>query len=135
MRYADVVASLGLTGICLDPGCGLDPYRQRGTLFLGVLHWRERRVTRRGLRQFLLLVARRDREADPGYLNERRFRWLYLYLDEMAANDLAGRLGVRFPVAFSRAERSRCLWYAGKARARITLAHPAAYSWAVRGIA
>lgn len=130
MKYADVVRDLGLEQVC-PGGCGLDDYRHRGTIFLGVIHWRERRFTRRGLRRLLLLVARREREsATSGFLNHPNLRWCALWWDEQRANGLASELGIRFPAAWSRQERLACL-----ASARgwpISRTHPAIYAWANR---
>jgi hypothetical protein len=136
MTYADVVRKLGWPKrVCLG-GCSITVRSHRAGFIdpFNVLHWQERRVTRRGLRKFFLLLARRNREADPTYLNERRFAWLYLYLDEQYANALGQVLGVRFPIEFSRTERWKCLRLAHKANARITKTNPRAYSWASRGI-
>ena len=119
--------------MCLG-GCGLNEYRHRGSLFLQVIHWRERRVTRRGLLRFLLLVARRNREADPGYLNDRQFNYLYLWLDHRTADDYAAQLGIRFPVEFSRRERSSVFRLANRAGVHLATTHPAVYAWAWRGL-
>lgn len=99
-----------------------------------VLHWSDRRVTRRGLRRFLLLVAKRKRELAPAYLNDPKLGWFHLYDDNREADKMAAKLGVRFPVEFSRTERWKCLWLAHKAKVPITRTHPALYSWAVRGL-
>jgi hypothetical protein len=129
-----VIEQLGIERVCLG-GCGLNDYRHRGSIFLNVIHWRERRVTRRGLLRFLLLVARRNREKDPGYLNDRKFRFLYTWIDHRAADDMAGLLGIRFPVAFSRRERAGVLWDAMRQNIHLASTHPAIYAWAWRGIA
>lgn len=107
MTYAEIAERLGVQRVCFG-GCGLGDYAHRGRLFLGVIHWRERRMTRRGLRRFLLLVARRMREADPDFLNTRGMAWAHAYFDEQFANQLAAQLRIRFPAVFSAVERERC---------------------------
>lgn len=144
MTYADIVSRLGFEGVCLRADCGLTDNAVRGCLDpFGVVHWRERRVTRRGLRRFLLLVAKRERLADRivndaapvrGYLNARRHAWLHTYLDARQADRWAAELGVRFPVEFSRQERSECLYLAWRSGANLSK-RPAIYSWAYRGMA
>lgn len=139
MTYREIVDRLGLPGVCFG-GCGIPAWKHRqGRLFLGVIHWNDRQVKRRGLRRFLLLAARRQRETDPGtddsaptrgYLGQpRKFGWLYLYLDETQANAWAAMLGYRFPAAYSRVERARAMaLLRGRSRS-----HPAVYAWARRG--
>lgn len=133
--YEQVVAKLGWPKrVCLG-GCGVTTRSHRtGFIFLDVVHFEERRVTRKGLRRFFLLLARRNREADPTYLNDPQLGWYHLWADEQYANALAQVIGVRFPVEFSRTERWRCLWLAHKVKVPITRTHPALYSWAIRGL-
>lgn len=131
MTYPEIVAELDLTHICLG-GCGITIRSHRtGFIYLNVVHWQDRRVTRRGLFRFLLLVARRNREDDPGYLNDPKYDWLYVWIDHRAADDMGHRLGVRFPVEFSRYARSLVFWKAKWAGVPLSK-HPAAYSWAKR---
>lgn len=134
MTYAAVVEKFGLARVCMG-GCGLSDRAHRGSLFLGVIHWRERRMTRRGLRRFFLLVARRDRvapsSADPsaptrGFLNDGSMLAYHLHWEEQYANMLANWVGVRFPAEFSKRERER----ASKALAGRTRQWPAVTAWA-----
>ena len=143
MTYAEIAERLGIEQVCLRADCGLSANAVRGCVDgFGTVHWRERRVTRRGLRRFLLLAARREREADRivndaapvrGYLNARRYRWLHKYLDARQADRWAAELGIRFPVEFSRQERSECRYLAWKFGANLSK-RPAVYSWAYRGL-
>ena len=135
MTFADAALYLGVKQVCFG-GCGLSVNRHRaGTIDpFGVIHWRERRMSKRALRRFLAMVARRNRLNDPGYLNDPRYDWLYLYLDSRAADDLAGRLGVRLPAHLSRNDRLACLTAARRAGVHLSVAHPAAYAWANRGL-
>lgn len=145
MTYASVIAKLGLQQVCLgdfihEPGthhgCGLSERAHRGIIDpFDVIHWRERRMTRRGLRRFLLLVARRDRvmpsNADPsaptrGFLNDGSMLAFHLHWEEQYANMLASFLGVRFPAELSKHERER----AAKALAGRTRQWPAVTAWA-----
>lgn len=133
--YTEIVDRLGWPKrVCLG-GCGVTSRSHRtGFIFLDVVHWAERRVTRRGLRRFLLLLARRNREADPTYLNAPHLTWYHLWADEQYANALAGIVGFRFPIEFSRTERAKCLWLAHKNKVPITRTHPAIYAWVSRGL-
>ena len=57
-------------------GCGLSKTKHReGCLFLGVVHFADRRFTRRAARNLLLLVARMKRESDDQYLNHEVYDW------------------------------------------------------------
>ena len=127
MTYPEVVAKLSIESVCWG-GCGLSDTIHRGRTFLGVLHFSDRRMSRRGLRHFLLFVARRERLASPDFLNDdRRYFGLYLYLDEMKANAWAAQLGVRFPISYSLPERRVVALMPGLSRR-----HPAIYAWARR---
>lgn len=95
----------------------------------GVVHYTDRRFTRRALRNMLLLVARRDREADPGYLNLPRYDWYYLWSDNVTANRMALDLGVRIPAFLSRLDRMRCIQSAERWNIRLSK-RSAIYSWA-----
>ena len=134
MTFADTALYLGIKQICFG-GCGLSATRHRVGVIdpFNVIHFAERRMTKAGLRRFLLLAARRNRLNDPGYLNSPRYDHLYIYLDSRAADDLAGRLGVRFPIHLSRNDRLATLTAARKAGVPLSVAHPAIYQWAQRG--
>ena len=137
MTYSEVVNRLGLTGVCLG-GCGIrERSHKRGFIDpFGGVHWQERRVSKRGLRNFLLLVAKRDRTrpvegwTTRGFLNDPGLYWAAMYLDEQRANEWAGKLGVRFPIALSLPERRTVSLVPGLSRL-----HPAVWAWARRGAA
>lgn len=132
--YEDVCLILGVRAACLGADCGLSANRHKaGTIFLGVVHWRERRVTRAGLRRFLLLIVRRERESNPEFLNSPNLAWYAIYWDSTEAGRLAAQLGVRLPAVLSRNDRLRCLTAARKAGIRLSSAAPAVYAWARRG--
>jgi hypothetical protein len=137
MTYATVVSRLGLQQVCL--GCAITERSHRNGFIdgFGVVHWAERRVTKRGLRRLLLLVARRDRNRlnydtewlTRGFLNDRALYWAHFYFDEQRANEWAAKLGVRFPVEFSGPERRVVALVPGLSRS-----HPQIYQWARRGL-
>lgn len=128
--YAEVVRRLGIEQVCLDGKCGLSDYQHRGIIDpFGTIHWRERRFTRRGLRRFLLLVARRAHENDPGFLNTPETEFYRLYWREQRANFLAAQIGYRFPASWSREERMRSRWLASKADVHLARDFPAVYAW------
>ena len=130
MTYPEVIRRLGIERVCLG-GCGLNAYRHRGVIDpFDVIHWSDRRFTRRGLRRLLLLVARRSREDSPAFLNTPGMRFYALWWDEQRANSMAAQLGVRFPAAWSSQERLACLASAG--RRPLSRTHPAIYAWANR---
>lgn len=105
---AELAARLDIN-VC-GGNCGLSHYHHRyGTIdCFGGLHFAPRRFTRRAARNLLLLIARAQREADPGYLNISLFDWQYLYLDSIAAQNLALRAGFRLPTRLFDAQRGRC---------------------------
>lgn len=110
-------------------GCGLsDRAHIVGTLYLGVIHFADRRWSRRALRNLLLLVARREREADPGFINMRPFDWYYLYLDNVKASRMALGLGVRLPARLSRKDRLMCARIAAARRIALSR-YPAVRAW------
>lgn len=120
-------------GVCDSPTCPLigDPLHWKGFIDpFGVGHYSDRRFTRRALRNLLILVARRDRLADPGWLNSNAlFDWYYLYTDEVAASRMAMSLGVRLPARLSRLNRLKCLQLAKRKGVKLSK-RSAVYAWA-----
>lgn len=112
-------------------GCGLSDRRHRqGFVFLGVVHFADRRFSRRSARNFLLLVARQRREADPQYLNIPLFDWYYLYHDAVHATEMAGAAGFRIPARLWNDQREQVRLLA--ARRGVHLSRPpyrAIYEW------
>lgn len=80
-------------------GCGLSAYRHRFGVIdpFGTLHFGDRRFTKRAAKNLLTAAARRERWADPGWLNTAEFTWLHLYHDAVAAQALAREAGFRLP--------------------------------------
>jgi hypothetical protein len=112
--------------------CGLSERQHRKGVIdpFGVVHFMDRRFTRRALRNFLLLVARRDREyGDLDYLNIPGYDWYYLWSDETTASMWAASLGVRLPARLSAQSRWKCLTLARKAGVKLSK-RPAIYAWA-----
>jgi len=119
-KYGVCVGECGLTPEEHWPGV-LDPF--------GVAHYLPRRFTRRALRNLLLLVARRDREADLGYLNIKGYDWYYLWRDNVTASKMAMDLGYRLPARLSRLDRLRCLQLARKGGVKLSR-RSSIYAWA-----
>lgn len=115
-------------GICWG-GCGLSERRhERGVLFLGIVHFADRRFTRRGARNLLMLLARREREADPGFLNDPIFDFLYPALDALRAQELALEAGFRLPARLFDRERAKARSLAARRSAAISR-YPRLRSW------
>lgn len=113
-------------------GCGLSEYRhRRGVMFMGVVHYAERRFTRRGAKALLMLVARMRREADPGYLNIAEWDWWYVWHDATEASRLARTLGFVLPARLFDHERELCRLLAARRYVNLS-AYPAAYAWSHR---
>lgn len=135
MTFVDVSLALEIKSVCFG-GCGLSATRHRTGIIdpFDVIHFADRRMSKRALRRFLLLSVRRTRLNDPAYLNHPSFNWFYLYQENTWAGRLAGLLGMRLPVALSRNDRLSCLTLARKAGVRLSASHPAVYAWARRGL-
>mgnify|MGYP001558438609 CR=1 FL=1 len=58
-------------------GCALSKTRHREGVIdgFGIIHFAERRFSRRSAKNYLMLVARLWREGDPEYLNIELFDW------------------------------------------------------------
>lgn len=111
-------------------GCGLSATRHReGCVFLNVVHFAERRFTRRAARNFLLLVARMDRESDDGYLNIDTFDWWYLYKDSVTAQRMAQKAGIRIPARLFDHQREMCRLLAARRGVRLSR-YRKVYQWA-----
>jgi hypothetical protein len=113
---------------------------EQGFVFMDVLHFRDRRFTRRGAKNFLMLAASLERhrvipEAEYHtprglYLNDPdRFDYLYFHDDAVRAQAMAGQLGFRIPAHLFDAERERCLLLARK---RGVTLPPTIRAWAKR---
>jgi hypothetical protein len=111
-------------------GCGLSATRHReGCIYLGVIHYRERRFTRRAARTFLMLVARLDRETDDGYLNIELYDWFYLWRDSVSAAQMAKTLGFRLPASVFDQQRNQCILLAARRGVNLTK-YRRVYQWA-----
>jgi len=113
-------------------GCGLSVTKhQEGAAFLGVIHFAERRFSRRTARNFLMLVAMNDRKSDAGYLNVELFDWWYVYHDSITAMGMAQQLGFRLPAALFDQQRRQCRDLAAKRGVRLSR-YRKVYEWATR---
>jgi hypothetical protein len=73
------------------------------------IHWTDRRVTRAGLRMFLMLVAQcihSDWESLP--------EWRRLYVSNTWAFNQSLKAGVRLPATLSDTDRARVRWLISK---------------------
>ena len=113
-----------------DGACGIEErLHDKGVYFLGVLHWHERRFTRRGAKRFLSLVARERRESSSEWLNDPKFEWMYVYNDAVMAQAYARQLGFRIPGRLFDNDRWQCKWLAHKDGVKLSN-YPAIYQWA-----
>lgn len=116
LTYAALAERYGVPW-CDGKSCPLSaPRHDRGVvLWDREIHWRDRIVTRSGLRRFLILVARVMRVRDGGVpkrawetRKRRRQRANLLYLDNVFASKTAFfDLGVRIPASLSDQDRER----------------------------
>jgi hypothetical protein len=109
MNMSKAVAPLELTQVCWG-GCGISVHRHRyGTIDgFGIIHFDDRGFTRKGARNLLLLVARRERESDPQWLNIELYDWYYQYVDSVRAYQLALDAGFRLPGRLFNEQREQC---------------------------
>jgi hypothetical protein len=127
VTYAAMAAKLKVP-FC-GGGCGMpDQVHEQGLVFLNVLHWRERRFTRRGAKHFLMLIAKAKRLVDPEYLNAEEFDWMYIHNDAVMAQALAGQFGFRIPARLFDIDRMRCARLAQKRGVKLSN-YPAVYQW------
>jgi hypothetical protein len=112
-------------------GCGLSKTRHReGCIFMGVIHFAERRFSRRTAKNYLMLVARLWREGDPDFLNDDDlYDWLYIYLDSTEAARLAVTLGFRIPGHLFNPERRLCALLAQRRGVKLSRRRKV-YQWA-----
>ena len=127
MTVEEIGVALGVP-ICTG-GCGLSASRHRtGTIFLGVIHFAERRFTKRGAKNLLILASRRAREMDPGYLNIPLYDWFYLWSDCTVAAAYASDLGFRLPAHLFDHERALCRALAARRNVRLSK-YRRVYEW------
>ncbi len=117
--------------ICMG-GCGLSASaHRRGRIFLDVVHFADRRFTKRALRNLLLLIARQRRERDPEFLNDEMYDWYYQYLDSVEAARLARSLGVVLPSRLFDQRRALCRALAARRGVKLSR-RKEVYSWLQR---
>ncbi len=134
MTFSEMAARLDVP-FC-GGGCGIASWvRDHDAGFVdpfNVVHWRERRFTRRGAKNFLVLVARWERMNDPEMLNDLDiYDWWYPHHDSVRAQAMAGQLGFRIPAHLFDIERERCRLLARKRGIRLSH-YPAIQAWAKR---
>ena len=126
MRINEIAAA---NRVCLG-GCGLSATRHRtGTIDpFGTVHFADRRFTRRAAKNLLLLIAQRDREEDPGFLNVELYDWFYLWRDSTTAVRLAANLGFRLPSRLFDGERELCRMLASRRGVKLSK-YKRVYQW------
>jgi hypothetical protein len=126
--YRQMAASM-MVPMCAG-SCGITTRsHEQGFVFLDILHWRERKFTRRGGKNFLMLIAKWQRLLNPEYLNDPEHDWYYEWSDSVAAQSMAGDLGFRIPAHLFDHERARCLLLARKRGVKLP---PTIRAWAMR---
>ena len=101
--YSDVATLLGYE-LCRDGFC---PWS--GIVIGRTVHWRERRMERRGLRTFLRVIAIDTMVVRP---NEPRYMTTYALNKEI--DRLAKIIGVRFPRELSAMDRAKVRYWLSK---------------------
>ena len=104
-------------------GCGLSATRHRTGMIdpFGAIHYAERRFTKRGAKNLLVLASRHAREMDPEYLNIPLYDWWYVYADSVAASRMAmNLLGFRLPARLFDHDRARCRALAAARNVRLS---------------
>jgi hypothetical protein len=97
----------------------------------GVIHFADRRFTKIGAKNLLMLIAKRDREDDPGFLNDPIYDFLYPALDALRAQQLAGEMGFRLPARLFDKEREQARTLAARRHVSIRR-YPRLRSWLAR---
>lgn len=110
--YAEVAQAVGLKlcsgcdAVATSPGRGLRNSHVSGWAAYGVVHWKERRVTKPGLRNFLLLAAG---QRAYNYRNESPAQ--QLWTANIWANRQAKELyHIRFPGSATQNDRAAARW-------------------------
>jgi hypothetical protein len=97
-RLCDVVNGLGMLDSCPFTDEEHGPGRvRRGS---DVIHWRDRRVTKSGIRRFLMLVARLENNTGPDW-------WALWQQIEWARRKARFPLRVEIPVSLWREDQAR----------------------------
>jgi hypothetical protein len=126
-----MAATLGVT-VC-GGGCGIARDHKAGFIDpFGVLHWADRKVTRKGARRFLLLVARLRRESDPAHINDYGlYDWWYLARDAVAAQKMAVGCGFRLPGWLFDRDKDLCRALAARRGVKLSK-YPLVVKWLAR---
>lgn len=119
--------------LCWGDDCPLSATRHRRGVIDGfhVVHFADRRFTRRAARNLLMLLARRERGADPAFLNDPIYDFLYPAVDALRAQQLAGEMGFRLPARLFDKEREQARALAARRHVSIRR-YPRLRSWLAR---
>ena len=108
--YSGVASQLGIA-LCGDgwPRNRIGNHEAGWTAYgMTIIHWNERRVTKRGLLRFLKLVAKAQMES--AHQGER---FVVLYWQNVEAYRLARLIGIRLPRSLADPDRAKArLWLA-----------------------
>jgi hypothetical protein len=124
VTYPEAAYALGFE-LCPQDQCRKPDLNHRtGTLVGSTLHWTDRRVTKPGLRRFLLLAASHDI-----YKQER---WELIWHRNVWVVGAAAKLKVRIPSRYADEDRAKVAWELRTARDHPTFDQAAALRWAAR---
>jgi hypothetical protein len=102
MTYSEAAYALGFE-LCAQEMCNKSTLDHRkGTLRGSTLHWTDRRVTKPGLRRFLMLAASHDIYSVP--------RWALIWNRNVWVVAAAEKLRVRLPSRYSDEDRAKVAW-------------------------
>ena len=124
MTYPQIANTLGFE-LCGD-GCKRPEYNHaKGTLRGSTLHWTDRRVTKPGLRRFIMLAASHD-------IYGKNPRWWIIWQRNVWTTQAAAKLKVRLPARYADNDRAKVAWELRAAHTDPTSIQAAALRWAGR---
>lgn len=127
-RTRDLAAHLPVA-VC-EGGCGIAESRhRRGFVFMGIVHYADRRLTVQTARALLILAARAEREQDPGWLNDPVFDWFHVYADSVRAFRMGEAAGIRLPRRVFAKQRAECRRLAARRGVALS-SRKRVYEWA-----
>lgn len=102
MTYSEAAYALGFE-LCTQEMCKQGTLgHKKGTLRGSTLHWTDRKVSKPGLRRFLMLMAGHDIYDEP--------RWALIWHRNVWVTGAAETLRVRIPSRYADEDRTRVAW-------------------------